>query len=223
MNVRIFGVILLLALVATVAASADVLTPAVPYVYQAPTPYTNLTGTWPETFNVTQFNPSLGSLQYVIIKYQGAWAGAISVTNNDEGPEDLQGQQFISLGLQDASSNQIFVMNSNSVVHDFGTVAGGGGTAGPFDWSGNSGGLQTEDYTTNLAAWEGAGTVPLTGTFGGYGEASGGVDMSAQTSGTAGEYFTVQYDYSTSVPEPGTLGLGAMCLLGLGFWRRRKR
>jgi MYXO-CTERM domain-containing protein len=39
--------------------------------------------------------------------------------------------------------------------------------------------------------------------------------------------FTVQYVYqpeeTSSVPEPGTLGLGAMCLLGLGFWRRRKR
>jgi hypothetical protein len=38
----------------------------------------------------------------------------------------------------------------------------------------------------------------------------------------AGASLVVQYSYTPSVPEPAGFWLGALCLLGLGLWRRKR-
>ena len=246
MDVRIRALLLLVFLLAASAAAADLVSSTYDFQYQ--NPYSTAAAnqlpatSFPTTFNVPQFNPNLGSLQYVIIQYQGAWGGYFWVNNGDLTPETLSGQQFASLNLTTNSGADALATVGGSSINKYFLSVPAGATvyytsnagdnstpptlppnAGANIWTGNSGALASENYSADLAPWEGSGTNPVRVDMAGGVNTGGGANTSSQSYGYGAFHFTIQYDYDTSVPEPSTLGLGAMCLLGLGFWRRRKR
>jgi hypothetical protein len=244
MKVRICLSILVIGLLAATAASAQLLTPAVAYDFENPSNYLtlggasnipgSLTSSWDAVWSVPQFNPSLGTLQYVIITYQGAWQGQFFDTNGDATQgHAMSGSQTVVLNLDagytsgstlspTSYTQTLASMTSGSGNHNFGFTAAGTNTS-TYTWSGNSTPTPiTSDISTNLLQWEGTGTNNVLGDLGGSTTASGGPDATYTSSAIAGADFTIQYEYGISSPEPSTFGLGAMCLLGLGIWKRRR-
>jgi len=80
-------------------------------------------------------------------------------------------------------------------------------------------------YTTGLGAWEGAGSFTFTGT--GFGNYGGNAPPSVVTFGGAGNLqgtLTLEYDYTppNRIPEPATLVLAGMSLVGLSLLARKR-
>jgi hypothetical protein len=144
--------------------------------FQQPIPFSALIATgWPYAFSVPQFDPSLGTLEQVTLQYQGSWSGTFSITNNSSSSDNLSGTQYENLDIYTNSyADDLANMGGNSGLQMWNGVAPGATTSPAYNWTGNSGGLQTTDITTDLGVWTGLGTNPVDVTFGGYAETSGG-------------------------------------------------
>jgi MYXO-CTERM domain-containing protein len=215
-----------LALSVCALAGADLTTTqtfSYPSPYVSGSSYTD-TG-YPYDFSVAPFDPSLGTLNQVILTYAAQWEGSFYFVNLVPGM-DTEGEQDLTFTLSE-NGNTLEDLSATSGVYDFGAT---GGEYTPTDnWSGSTSG--TTDITTNLSDWQ-SGTVTVADTF--YGTASLLLpfDLGTQAPGGAtedsGVDFGVQYEYTpeegASTPEPSTLALGLMALgLGAGRLRRKKK
>ena len=222
---KISSLILLVVVALSICALASADVTAV-QTYSDPSVYPGYTNTgYPYTFSVTPFNPSLGTLNEVILTYQAQWQGSFSFVNIFPG-SDMQGSQQLTFTLAE-NTNTLEDLSANSGEFDFGATPPIYGFTPTDNWSGSTSG--TTDVTTNLADWQG-GTVGVLDTF--YGTASLdvpgiGTEAPGSASESAGVQFGVQYQYEgngeTSTPEPSTVALGLMALgMGVGMWRRRR-
>jgi MYXO-CTERM domain-containing protein len=221
-----FSLSLLIAVFALLACTLAWADLTATQTFSDPSVYPGYTNTgYPFTFSIAPFDPSLGTLNEVIVTYAAQWQGAFSFYNAYGDGLDLQGSQQLTFTL---TQNSIPLVNlsSTSGEYDFGPTPIEQETSTD-NWSGSTSG--TADVTAGLSAWQG-GTISVVDNF--FGTASlDNPDIGTEAPGIASEeaglQFGVQYQYTPeeggSVPEPSTLALGLMAL-GLGAGRlRRKR
>jgi hypothetical protein len=232
MTRRICPAIMLAILMFSSAVWADFVTSAVEYQY--PSPYTPPANTGSYEFDVNQFNPSLGTLQKVIIDWKGSYGGWFSVKNTDTSTASLvQGNQSVTITASTNSfADTLFSFGGSSGTQSWSNVLSGVTEYYPATrpasgiWSGDTGAAQETDVTSDLSVWQGVGTNPVDMFLSGGTNTSGSstTNLSSSSHGYGGLDFTVQYDYTNNItPEPCTLGMMALGLAGIGVLRKRRR
>jgi hypothetical protein len=217
--------IVALALIVAPVALADSLTPVQTTSVGLQT--TDLVGVV-ATPPITLFDTSLGTLNSVIITFQGGENSSFVLKNVAVGSETFGYQEFLDfyLGNSNGTINSLLGSLTPSVVNVNNpsiTLASGASISyGPITTPTN---IDSVTLTSNLALFEGVGNLPnflvTTDTFTAYN--GGGGNLTTTDSSLASGTITVQYDYSQSgIPEPGTLSLFGTGLLGLAGMLRRK-
>jgi MYXO-CTERM domain-containing protein len=246
MKMRLGLVILLVALVSTVTACADLTvtytTGSTPNTVALGDTLTNWTQAADNYLVVPEWNPASFAGDYlagVSITLSGDidTDGSVfnAVNNSTTTPGTLLYNSGISgyLDLYGPSDEYLTTINGSAQIGTnpsqnvtLNASPGPGNTyssslsstATPVVWTAAPG--QLSEFTGN-----GTLNLPTDATGSSVISASGG-NITGSAPVYEGASATITYTYDTqgpSVPEPGSLGLGAMCLLGLGFWRRRKR
>jgi MYXO-CTERM domain-containing protein len=237
MNMRIVVLILAVALFAATGAWADTVT------YSSANTITNQLTNWTTGSNIYLEIPQWDSTAFsgyylagISITLSDGLTSTMTVTNTGTTSTTVAGDSGVSghFKLYDPSDT---LLSNLALSATIGTDT----VIGAWDGSQDANDSQTWPLTgtgtpvvwntsapTYLTLFTGTGNVNLptagTGSFvldtsGGNPQGSGPVYLSG------GGSVTYTYDPTgPSTPEPGSLGLGAMCLLGLvGFRRRRKR
>jgi hypothetical protein len=181
---------------------------------------------WNKTVSVSQFNPSLGTLDSVLISLQGTVAGSAKFESRDHGPTTVTMSLQAQVTLSWPNQNNLVVALplvqtvDNVTVFD-GTTDFGGSSGRTYD---NLSGSKTESALlspptpTDLAVFLGTGTVtlPVKAEAQSFGTGAGNLIQWFMTD--AGADVTVTYDYRVPEPAAGALiGLGGLALI-----RRRR-
>jgi hypothetical protein len=174
-----------------------------------------------QTMNLQMFDPSLGTLTSVIIRYTDTATGSLSVKNNAATSTTARVETTIDFVWSDTIGG--VVMSSSYTLQNTGFLAY---TAGQTRNFGPDTVGQTQIANPAFAAVTGLGTFGLTcETFNGASITGGGGQLAAVQSTVAGCGAEVTYEYtptSTGVPEPATMIPVGLALVGLGVARRRK-
>jgi hypothetical protein len=196
------------------------------------------TGT--QTLNLQQFDTSLGTLTAVTI-YVAHSGGAFFNVDNDD---NIAVQAFAEMDrgwtLTDVGLN---VSNSHTTTTAAVDLTADDGDAGVVDftpddghsWPSVSFNDPDEAYVINNANWaayQGLGTLGLQANVTNFVNAIGYVDTAPNQVATYMANLNpglrlnarIEYQYETDyVPEPCTMTLLSLGVLGIGAWRRRKR
>lgn len=176
-----------------------------------------------------QFDTALGTLNSVQITLSGTVTGTASAESLDASPStvtvNLQAQVDFLVG----ASSLVQVIPVASQTESLAAFDGTIDFDGPSGFT--TGALTGTDSDTStltgaaMAPWIGSGAV--TGLCSGLGQSTGtgAGNLVTQFATQAGCEVTVVYDYTetTSVPEPGTLSLLGLGIVGAGFVASRRR
>jgi hypothetical protein len=176
------------------------------------------------TFNCGQFNPGANQvLQSVQITVNGTISGTITLINGATTSQTGQGtttSQFFVASLPG------FTIPSPVFTAQFSTGAQSLApqSSTPFSGLSGSGGATLGPQSSNLTSYTGAGTFGVVVTTStGVSASGGGGQIGAIQSTQGSAAVSVLYTYAdTTVPEPGTMVLIGMGLVGLGVWKFRK-
>ena len=176
-----------------------------------------------------QFNPALGTLKSVTLKF----AGSFSQTELIAVPGGVPSQTISSLtavadvfifGAPNFTNQIVDISGSKSVISFPGAVTAAG-TSQTFSASGSLGYGPAAQLP--IAPYIGTGTVSysMAGT-GGF-SVSGGGQANFTISTLSGGTLTLVYDYTSTppnnpTPEPGTYALVGVALTGLGYLRQKR-
>lgn len=172
----------------------------------------NLWGNWDVTF-------SLGTSSYNPLDMHLTAAFSASLSNFGSGESKVLTIELTQTGLSSGAG-------TNNVV--FGASGGGSGTGGTTaSWA-----AFADDADSDVAAAFGTGTAVFSAV--GFSTQAGGTTASMtdfysatlrtvfDITGATGPLAAGSLDLNMSVPEPGTIALAGLALLGLGLARRRQ-
>lgn len=231
---RVFPVLLAgLALLGTAsAAQAVVITTPTQTITFAQTPTD-----WDQSGTIQLFDRSLGTLLSVSLSARFAESSTVTVSNSPSALKASTGSARTELILQ-LSSDVSGITDAIQSVLGSGTpdtldllgtkffysrLAAGASASGPSNGSIASG-IVLDTDPAHLAAFEAAGPVfatifASTNTLTVLSNTGGNASASQVTSASGN--FTVAYTYRQAVPEPGSIVLVGVGLVGAGFIRRR--
>jgi collagen type I/II/III/V/XI/XXIV/XXVII alpha len=179
---------------------------------------TSKTADWSQTVSFAQFDPSLGTLQSVVVGLSGGITGTVSLESLEATPSSstvaLPGQ----LSLLDPSGLVIAGVTPDPTTSV--SLAGYDGTA---DFAGASGttltdlaGTSTTSATSfsDLSAFTGTGSVALTVDSSDGLQIAGPGNLQAESQASSSAIVSVQYDYLPTSGGTGTTGGGVTTTLG---------
>jgi hypothetical protein len=208
----------ILAAVGIVAAGALNASASLDGPFTTTTPVSTSTLTdWADPLTFAQFNPSLGTLEAVILTFSSSGMTDLTVSNavGSGGATHVMASTSVQISVEDggmhflANDPQITLVSS---TYNFGTISDGVVvSSGELPLSGSYSNLYTASAI--LSEFTGHGTETLNGStysyttisYGGGNTTSGQVTMAGLTG-------TVTYEYNP-VPEPTTMVAGALMLL----------
>lgn len=196
------------------AAWADLHTPWQTFTYPAGYPIDLAALNWTQTWTVNQFDPAIGILTGIEIRFPEEAAGNMRVRNDAEIPSDIYGEQKVTLTLRRGS--ELLSTWQFTESHNWYNIPPGEWTD-LYEWTESSSGSTL--HTDNLSYWIGNSTLDLTvraiGAVGGSGAGS----LTFQSFAEKGVQYELRYTY---LPEPGTMALVGLGLAGIGLWRKRR-
>ncbi len=193
-------------------------------------------GNWTRNLSFNRFDPALGTLVSADLTLQGDVKTALSVQNTGAGAASYNVGSSVTFDLlrPDGTSllNAVAASTRSGMLDPF---------AGTDDFSGPFGAATSDDFLSSFEAIS-TGSVGDLALFAGTGplilqleaiglllaDLPGSADLLSRA--LEGAQFSVSYGYlpgsgaerAASASEPGSLGLLAMSLLTLGWWRRRE-
>ena len=186
------------------------------------TPIPSILTDWSGSLAFPEFNPALGTLQSVTLNLSYSFSTTLTVSNGSPDGSSGTVKTEVQITLQDGGGNlNAPEIDANSPAFAYTLGAGQSLTSGLLTKSGNDGG-NTYTLPAVLAEFTGPGTIVLpASTFTQTLLANTGGNTSASQITDASLTGTVTYEYLV-VPEPTTIALVGVGLLGALTIRRRK-